>query len=49
MKVMVTVMMMTTVMIMMMMMMRAGQWMHLEILLNLETGNVTDSFYFGAP
>ena len=48
MKVMVTVMMMTTVMIMMMMM-RAGQWMHLEILLNLETGNVTDSFYFGAP
>ena len=47
MKVMVTVMMMTTVM--MMMMMRAGQWMHLEILLNLETGNVTDSFYFGAP
>ena len=48
MKVMVTVMMMTTGMIMMMMM-RAGQWMHLEILLNLETGNVTDSFYFGAP
>ena len=48
MKVMVTVTMMTTVMIMMMMM-RAGQWMHLEILLNLETGNVTDSFYFGAP
>ena len=48
MKVMVTVMMMTTVMIMMMMM-RAGQWMYLEILLNLETGNVTDSFYLGAP
>ena len=48
MKVMVTVMMMKTVMITMMMM-RAGQWMLLEILLNLETGNVTDSFYFGAP